>query len=358
MKSLGEHAMLSFRGSIILAAATFAVPALGAPNVLPIGACINIGNTFEVGKSVRLDRQSTISSADFVRIKAAGFDTIRMPVRWDQRSQDTPPYTVDPAWMKAVQTAVDQALAAGLNVILNSHHFEPIHTDPIGTQPWHTGVWSQIAPRFSAYPVDRLWFELENEPHGKFDDSNLRAVLDPALAVVRKTNPDRPVIYGGQNWSGVDSLATLTLPDDPAVYPTFHYYEPFRFTHQGASWVTPDMPPPGRDYGGANDAVQLQRDVAKVKAYTLRTGKIPFMGETGAYEKHIPLAQRATYAKAVNDAFAGSGVGVCQWAYKNTFPLYDKAEGIWLPGMRAALGLREKSPVKGRRPRRAQQPDR
>jgi endoglucanase len=31
------------------------------------------------------------------------------------------------------------------------------------------------------------------------------------------------VIVGGQNWSGIDSLATLQLPDDPYVVPTFHY---------------------------------------------------------------------------------------------------------------------------------------
>ena len=44
-----------------------------------------------------------------------------------------------------------------------------------------------------------------------------------APAAVRNP-PDRPVIVGSQNWSGIDSLATLQLPDDPVV-PTFHYYD-------------------------------------------------------------------------------------------------------------------------------------
>lgn len=308
------------------------------PRGLSIGPCLNIGNTLEVSKTAKLG-DGAVTAADFQRIRAAGFDTVRLPVRWDDRSLSTPPYTIEPAWLNQVQSTVDMALAAGLKVILNSHHFNPIHKDPLGVQPWHTAVWAQIAPRFKDYPTDKLWFELENEPHDKFDDSNLRAVLDPALAAVRQSNPTRPVIIGGQNWSGVDSLATLSLPSDPNVYPTFHYYEPFDFTHQGASWVAPNIPPPGRSYGAAADAQRLQGDLAKVKAFTARTGLIPFMGESGAYELHIPLAQRVAYTKAVRDTFVPAGVPVCQWAYKNTFPFWDKASGKWLPGLRGALGL-------------------
>ena len=140
-------------------------------------------------------------------------------------------------------------------------------------------------------------------------------------------------------WSGLDSLATLTLPDDPNIYPTFHYYTPFDFTHQGAQWVAPDVPKIGRVYGSQADQNLLATDVAKVKAYAAKTGLMPFMGESGAYEAHIPLAQRIAYTKAVHDAFVPAGVSVCQWAYANTFPLYDRQAGAWMPGMLGALGL-------------------
>ena len=327
-----------------IAAVAAAPAALAAtPRALPIGPCINLGNTLEVGKTNDLG-EGAVTAADFKRIRAAGFDTIRIPVRFDDRSQSKPPYTIDPVWLDHVQKTVAQALHEQLKVILDSHHFEPIHSDPLATQPWHTAVWAQIAPRFADYPTDRLWFELENEPHGKFDDRNLRAVLDPALAAVRKTNPTRPVIIGGQKWSGIDSLATLTLPDDPNVYPTFHYYDPFEFTHQGANWAAPNVPPVGRQYGTQADAAQLRTDVARVRSYAARTGVMPFMGESGAYEAYIPLAQRVAYTKAVHDAFVPAGIPVCQWAYANTFPFYDRKAGRWLPGMLAALGLADGAP--------------
>ncbi len=318
---------------------------LGSPvsahdRALPVGPCINIGNTLEVGKKVTLGSQA-VTAADFRRIRAAGFETVRLPVRWDDRSQSEAAYTIDPAWMDQVNRTVDEALAAGLKVILNSHHFNPIYENPVAMQPWHTAVWRQIATRFKDYPTDQLWFELENEPHDKFTNANLNQVLAPALAAVRETNPDRTVIIGGENWSGIDSLATLDLPDDPHVIPTFHYYEPFEFTHQGASWVSPEPPKPGRVYGGEPDSARLVGDVAKVRAYIKRTGLVPFMGESGAYELHIPLVQRAQYHRAVREAFAPAGVDMCVWAYANTFPFYDRKTGHWLPGMRAALGLKE-----------------
>ncbi|MDG6079254.1 hypothetical protein E3U23_08615 [Erythrobacter litoralis] len=334
----------------ILLAAAFAsaiipLPALAqqpaevtAPATLPVGTCINMGNSLEL-EDEGMHGTKRIDAADFERIAATGFQTIRLPVRWDTHSSSEAPYTIEPAWLDRVTEVVDMALASGLNVILDSHHFNPIHEDPAGVAPWHGGVWRQVAARFAGYPEDTLWFELENEPHNKFTNDNLLETLAPALAAVRETNPTRPVIYGGGNWSGVDSLATLPLPEDPNAYPTFHYYEPFAFTHQGASWVEPEAPPVGRSYGEAGDAAQLAGDVAKVRAYAERTGKLPFMGETGAYEEHVPLAQRVAYAKAVHEAFAPLGVGICTWAYTNTFPFYDAQKGEWLAGMRGALGL-------------------
>ncbi|TMM45181.1 glycoside hydrolase family 5 protein [Qipengyuania marisflavi] len=282
-----------------------------------------------------------IAEEDFARIKAAGFDTVRIPVRWHNKSLDQAPYTVDAAWMDRVDEVVSWALAADLNVILNSHHFDPIYENPEGVAAWHGGVWEQIAARFADAPEDRLWFELENEPHNKLDHSNLLDTLAPALAAVRATNPTRAVIYGGENWSGINSLATLPLPGDANIYPTFHYYDPFEFTHQGASWTEPNMPPPGRKFGSAADLQQLSDDADKVRAYTARTGKLPFMGETGAYDKHISVPERAAYHRAVREAFAPTGVGICTWAYANTFPFFDQQSGQWVPGLRAAMGLEE-----------------
>ncbi len=323
------------------AIASIAVPATAtsasaAPRGLPVGTCINIGNSLEPPTETAWGG-TTISDSDFTNIAKAGFKTIRLPVRWDSHAATTAPYTIDAAWLKRVAHVVDAAQTAGLNVILDSHNFESMHSDPIGTAPRFAGIWQQIAATFADRPTKTLWFELENEPHDKFTNANLREALAPALAAVRATNPDRPVIIGGEFWSGIDSLATLALPDDPNVYPTFHYYEPFQFTHQGATWVDP-VPPLGRVYGSGDDAERLVRDVQKIRDYSARTGLLPFMGESGAHTT-VPLDQRVRYHAAVTKAFAPLGVGMCTWAYTNTFSFYDSEKKAWLPGMRGAIGL-------------------
>ena len=323
-----------------LAAIALALPAPAAAHAdpLPVGPCINLGNHLE-SPSENAWGDHRLSAADFTRIRAAGFTTVRMPVRWSNKTGDGPDHTIDPAWMARVGELVDAALAADLNLLLNSHNFEELHADPGANTQKLAAIWRQIAEHF-ADRSDRLWFEIENEPHDALTNDNLVATLSPALAVIRETNPTRAVVIGGGNYSGIDSLATLDLPDDANVHPTFHYYEPFDFTHQGASWAG-DTAANTITYGRPDDTERLARDVAKLRAYVARTGLTPFMGETGAYDGGTSLAQRVAYHAAVNEAFAPTGIGMCAWGYANTFPFWDKRTGRWLPGLLTAFGLPE-----------------
>lgn len=319
------------------AAATPTQAAAAGPRSLPVGRCINTGNMLETSPQESGWGGIRLAAKDFQRIRAAGFGTVRIPVNWLAHSADTPPYAIDPAWMKRVSGMVDAALASGLNVVLNSHYFTPVHDTPAAGAPRLAAAWSQIAKTFATRSERSLWFEIENEPHNQLTNANLMATLSPALAAIRASNPTRPVVIGGGNWSGVDSLATLELPADPNLYPTFHYYEPFDFTHQGASWVEAKFPL-GRVYGSEADKARLAADVAKVLAFIDRTGMIPFMGETGAYDM-APLEQRIAYHRAIREAFDPLGVGICAWAYANTFPFWDDKAKRWLPGLNEAFGL-------------------
>jgi endoglucanase len=328
--------LLSFAALISLG---LSVPAIAQTNSLPVGRCLNMGNSLEAPSEDAWGGKR-IDADDFRRISAAGFTTIRLPVRWSSRAGLTAPYAIDPLFMARVKQIVGEARKSRLNVILDSHHFDELHQDPSPANIARlAGMWRQIAAAFAAEPEASLWFEIENEPHDKFNDANLLAVLSPALAEIRKTNPTRPVIVGGEFWSGINSLKTLTLPDDPYIIPTFHYYDPFDFTHQGATWVNPS-PPIGRAYGTAEDRQRLDSDVEKVRSYIARTGKTPFLGEFGA-NSPISLYDRVRYQMTVRIAFDTLGIGMCAWSYTNTFPLWDQKSGKWLPGMRAAMGLAE-----------------
>ncbi|MDF7776622.1 glycoside hydrolase family 5 protein [Sphingomonas sp. AOB5] len=299
---------------------------------LPIGKCVNMGNHMEPPNEGDWGR--AIADDDFRVIKAAGFATIRLPVRWSTHALEQAPYTIDAKWMARVSHVVRTANRAGLNVILNLHNYDELIVEPDKHAERFAALWRQIGAAFADAPGN-VWFELLNEPNRAIDNRNLLKILNPALAAVRASNPTRPVIIGGQNWSGVDSLATLELPDDPYVVPTIHTYDPFDFTHQGASWVDPS-PKIGRSFPVDGDLAYLDGNLKKVRDYMARTGRVPFVGEYGAFDiPAVSLDQRIDYYRTISAAYASIGIQSCAWAYTNTFRLREGNK--WIPGMIEAI---------------------
>lgn len=55
-------------------------------------------------------------------VKAAGYDAVRLPVRWQPHVTDASTMAVDKTWMSRVQQLVDWCMELDLKVILNTHH--------------------------------------------------------------------------------------------------------------------------------------------------------------------------------------------------------------------------------------------
>lgn len=295
-----------------------------------IGKCINLANTLEPPKEG--DWGPAFRDEDARIIRDAGFTTVRLPVNFLGHASPLPPYAVERPFMARVRHVIDTLRAAGLNVIVDQHNNAALSAAPEANRERLAAAWREVAALLRDEPAN-VWFELLNEPHDRLTNANLLATLLPSLAAIRATNSSRIVVIGGEHWSGIDSLASLPLPDDPYVVPTFHYYDPFEFTHQGATFVHP-APPFGRSFGSAADAAQLEENGAKVRRFIERTGRVPFVGEYGAIET-ISLEQRTAYYHAVSSAFASLGVASCAWGYRNAFPLWRN--GNWLPGIAGAI---------------------
>lgn len=266
-----------------------------------------------------------IRQADFAMIKAGGFSTVRLPARFSAHASNRAPYTIDSSFMERVRQVTQWATDAGLNVIIDMHHYDEIQTDPVGQKDRFVAMWAQIAETFFNAPGS-VWFELLNEPHIALTNATLPDIYVPALAAIRRTNIARPVIIGGGGTSHIDSLRDMPMPDDPYVVPTFHYYEPFAFTHQGAEYITP-TPPLGATFGSAADYARLDSDLQTVRDYMARTGRVPFVGEYGAIH-YASVSQRAIYYGAVSHAFASIGIQSCAWSFTNTFHLSNDSGWI------------------------------
>lgn len=209
---------------------------------------VNLGNTLEAPFEGAWGL--VIQEFYFDRIVEAGFDHVRLPISWTHHASNNPPYTIDEVFFERVDELVEQCTSRGLQLIINDHHHEEIDANPLGELPRARAIWQQVAARYQKQPQSVL-FEVLNEPHGEFNDDPTLwdFVLAELLDVIRQTNPTRKILVGGVRWNSVGALLDFEMPNDPNLIATFHYYDPFEFTHQGASWVDP-IPPTGVEWTG------------------------------------------------------------------------------------------------------------
>jgi endoglucanase len=290
---------------------------------LDLGKCVNLSDMLEAPHEGGSWGRA-FEDADIERIASKGFTAIRLPARFNSHALKRPPYTIDPAFMERVAHVVGLATARGLKVIVDLHHYLKLDADPAKEAPRFAALWLQIGERFADAPAS-VSFELMNEPHDKLGAGNLLAVLGPALSAVRRTNPTRIVVIDGPEWAGLDAMLTSPFPDDPNVVPTFHYYSPVNFGFDKAPWLKPAS---RDDFGRPEDLALIRADLAKVQSYIERTGRVPFVGEYGAWEGR-PLAAREAYYETLSEAFASLGLDSCAWGYTNTMHLWDSKKGGW-----------------------------
>lgn len=300
-----------------------------------LGRGVNLGNALEApvlgawGMEVRPEY--------IQRIAEAGFDSVRVPIRWSAHAEQSPPYAIDPQFLKLVDGIVDQSLEAGLAVVINFHHYEELYADPDGELTRFLELWRQVATRYRDRS-SQLVFEILNEPHGELSHERWQAMLPKLLAVVRESNPKRAILIGPGDWNNVDALSKLRLPaDDPMLIGTFHYYSPFRFTHQQASWV--EGADQWREIPWRGEAAELEAiaaDFDKAQRWAKEQNRPVYLGEFGAYSA-ADLESRARWTAAIAREARRRGFSFAYWEFGAGFGVYDRESGQWRQPLKQAL---------------------
>ncbi len=312
--------------------AAVSTPVSASPSQSPINRCVNMGGALEAENEG--DWGYTIRRSDFTRIRAMGFDTVRIPVKWSAHADPLPPYRIDPSLFTRVDTVAKQAIDAGLQPIIDVHHYDDINEDPKGHTPRLMAIWKQISEHYANWPDD-LIFELLNEPHTELTAKRIDKLNRALLRQVRETNPDRWVILGGGNWGSLEGLMATTPPYDPRAIVTFHYYEPFEFTHQGAPWAWKKVPL-GQTWGTSEDRQDVVAHLTAAARWQEKVGMPVFLGEFGVYVE-VDDTQRAQYVEFVRRTSERLGMGWCYWDWGTTLGMYNLERETLHPGFQTAL---------------------
>ena len=240
-------------------------------NILPLSAA-----TFEGRRGISLDIWSTwpeesrwadeaalfpfpewrrtLTADDIKALKDAGYDFVRLPI-------DPAPFLSESAEVHRdrlyaeTDAAIAMVLDAGLSVLVD------IHAIPAGSRTVGTDEYLKKPELFKAYlthlrrfatliksrDANQVALELFNEPTIDCDDSGTNdwpELMKQAFAAARASATKLTLVLSGACWGGAEGLAKINardFPDDNLIW-SFHTYDPFILTHQGATWAGDFMP--------------------------------------------------------------------------------------------------------------------
>jgi endoglucanase len=296
---------------------------------------VNLANMLEAPNEG--DWGLSVHEEYFDLIEQAGFDFVRLPIRWNAHAKVDNPYTIDPVFFARIDQVITWAQKDQLTIILDFHNYGEIMTDPQNNRERFLFIWRQIAEHYRDYPP-QVMFELLNEPNDWLNASVWNDYLGQALGIVRMSNPKRDVIIDSPESGYYEWLNTLNAPEDPHILVTFHYYEPFHFTHQGADWVGMDTQSwLGTTWLGTDaEKAQVIANFDSVAAWAKQKNIRILLGEFGAYST-AEMASRVRWTEYVAREAERHGFAWAYWEFGAGFGVYDPDTNSWREDLLRAL---------------------
>ena len=263
---------------------------------------------------------------------------------------------------------IEKGLANNLNVVINMHNYDLLCSAPGEHEDRFIALWRQIVLHYREWP-DSLYFEPFNEPHDKLTSERWNKMLAKTIAAMRELDKVHTIVVTGAGWGGIDWLMTLQVPEGEENYVcSFHYYQPFPFTHQGANWVGDHYslgvewpgPPevkltphpdslalswldkwyddynnqPERYNPAGPDAITKELD------WAIRWGEKAdcalWMGEFGAYDK-ADMDSRVRWTAFMRQEAEKRSFTWAYWEFGAGFGVYDRTAQAWNQGLLQAL---------------------
>lgn len=314
----------------------------------PFHKGVNLSNWFQ-NSSAKQIQFSKFGKQDLQNIKDLGCDVVRLPIPMHDMTLGAPTYTIDPLLFSFLDQVADWAEELKIYLIIDNHSFDPIAATDASVQTILLKVWQQMAAHYKNRS-EYIIYEILNEPHG-ITTSVWGGIQKAAIDMIRTVDTKHLIVVGASNYNSIPELPLLPVYTDKNLLYTFHFYDPFLFTHQGASWNSPPfesltgVPFPGvagttipcpanlkgtwvenalKTYGtdGSLESLQTALNVA-IKFKTDRNINL-YCGEFGVYMQNANPAERVAWYGLMKANFAAASIPWTSWDYQGGFGLFNK----------------------------------
>jgi len=311
--------------------------------VTEFGAGVNISHFEQYWKSPEEIYKTDINEK-IKTIADKGFKTIRLPVSFDLFLQPNSNYIQNDLIKRLKDILI---LTYGLQIkLIITYHYGKLNENncETGEVDRIVDMWKQIQFVFKGNAYKDLFFDLYNEPTLPAD--KWKIAISKMVADLRAEDSQRIYIVGGTDYNSENELLTFPKLDDKKLIYTFHYYEPFIFTHQGAEWTgnktvltglpfpykrrrMPKMPDSFKGtsseqdykkYSTEADDEYLRNRLRDIASYCAQN-KMPLVCTEAGVIVNAENKYRKKYLKALTNSFEEFNIKAVLWEFDQRFAL-------------------------------------
>lgn len=330
-------------------------PAYVSNAPLPFSRGFNFSAWFEK-PSPRSIIFTRFTEQDFINAKNMGADIIRLPINLHSMTGAAPDYILDSLFVQFLDKAVDWAEQHELYLILDNHSFDPVASTDVNIDKILIPVWTQMAQRYknrSKY----ILYEVLNEPHG-IDAKLWGDIQGRVIDAIRAIDSVHGIIVGGVGYNSIDEMFNVPAYQHDNIIYTFHFYDPYLFTHQGETWGSPPnlrtlkglpfpadahaMPEIPGDLKGTwidsslrntyrRDATvqALAKQLDKAARFSKERGDVPLLcGEFGVFIPNSLPADRQRWYQITTQLLDNRNIARTSWDYYGGFGIFKTGDSV------------------------------
>lgn len=330
----------------------FAESPVKNPVKAPFTKGVNLSQWFE-RESPDSVQFNLFTRETFYELKDMGIDIVRLPIHFENLSGEENNWTINEKIFSYLDQVVSWAEEVQTYIILDNHSFDPAVSTPDDIEKRLENIWRQVAARYK----DRsryVMYEILNEPHG-ISISRWGKIQGNIIKVIRSIDKTHTIIAGGAVWNDIESLFKLPeYKDDNIVY-TFHFYDPYLFTHQGGAWTDignirgipfpyrkGSMPATPRkknqyaaqllaNYKRDGNATAMEKALDRAAEFSAKRNAVVFCGEMGVYMTFADKNERVEWYRTTAALLNERNIPWTMWDYYGSFGLFNSAAGGFYP---------------------------